>query len=136
MSTDWIVLYVTVLLALGWAALYFGRADWRDTREARARWERDRQNVNVLLNGGYHPERIVLRRGRPIRLHITRTDEGESAWIDFEFPYAGIVRELPEGETVTIDVGPLESGEYALFADMGSMRGTLVVEDEKDRSTS
>jgi plastocyanin domain-containing protein len=46
-----------------------------------------------------------------------------------EFPYARVLRELPEGKTVTVDVGPLEPGEYAFFSARGRMRGTLVIED-------
>lgn len=124
-------LYATIVAVVGWVGAYFWLADRREAREARAR--AGVQEASVLVNGGYHPARVVLKGGRPIRLRFTRTDDGESWWDDVEFPYARVLRELPEGETVTVDVGPLEPGEYAFFSARGRMRGTLVIEDEIGR---
>lgn len=129
MTTDMIAIYATVLVAVGWAAGYFWLADREEAREARAK-DGEVQEVSVLVNGGYHPDRITLRRGRPIRLRFRRTNDGESWWDDLDFPYARVVRELPEGETVVVDVGPLEPGEYTFFSGLGTMRGTLVIEGE------
>ena len=124
-----IVVSATAVIAVGWVAAYFWQSDRREAREERTRPE-DVQEVSVVVNGGYHPERVALRRGRPIRLHVKRTHDGESWWDDLDFPYARVLRELPEGETVTVDIGPLEPGEYAFFSGMGKMRGTLVIEGE------
>lgn len=128
MSTDMMVVYTSILIPVGWAAVHFGLAARREVREERAWRERNREVVDVVLNGGYHPERIVVHRGRPIRLNVTRTNDDVSGWIDFEFPYACILRDLPEDDTVTIDIEPLEPGEYTLFAASETVRGTLVVE--------
>lgn len=127
------LVYASAVIVVGWAAAYFGVSAWREMREERARREREREEVNVVLNGGYHPDRIVVHRGRPIRLNIARTNDGVSGWIDFEFPYAHIAWDLPEDETVAVDIGPLEPGDYALFAHDGTMRGTLAVEDADRR---
>lgn len=117
----------TVAVVAVWVTGYFWIADRREASAAR----RPPQEVDVLVNGGCHPDRVVLRRGRPIRLRVSRTSDGESWWDDLEFPYARILREVPEGETITLDVAPLPAGEYAYFCGQGTMRGTLVVQDEE-----
>ena len=120
-------LYATIVVVVGWVGAYFWRADRREARDGRA--GSGVQEADILVNGGYHPARVVLKSGSPIRLRFTRTKDGESWWDDVEFPYARVLRELPEGGTVTVNVGPLEPGEYAFFSGMGRMRGTLVIED-------
>jgi plastocyanin domain-containing protein len=121
-----LIAYATTLVIVGWVTWTFWAADRREAREARDK--REVQEVDVLVNGGYHPARVVLRQGRLIRLRFTRTHDGEPWWDDVEFPYVRVLRELPEGESATIDLGALHPGEYAFFSARGRMRGTLVVE--------
>lgn len=134
MSTDWIIIYGTIVIPVVGVALFFWRADRRERREAQD--GPSPQEVDVTVNGGLHPSRIVLRAGRPIRLRFTRTNDGESWWDDVEFPYVRVRRELQEGETVILDVGVLEKGEYAFFSALGTMRGALVVESPQNEELS
>lgn len=129
MKADMIAVFGTAIVAIGWAPVYFWLTGRKEAREARG-IAGELQDVSVLVNGGYRPDRIALRRGRPIRLSFQRTYDGESWWDDLDFPYARVLRALPEGETVVVDVGPLEPGEYSFFSGLGTMRGTLVVEGE------
>lgn len=126
MTADLIFALVVVVIPVIGVSAYFWRADREERRAPRE--PADVQVADILVNGGYQPARVVLASGRPLRLRFTRTHDGESWWDDLEFPYAGVLRELPEGETVTVDLGPLEPGEYTLFCGLGSMRGTLVIE--------
>jgi len=126
MPTDWIVIYGAIITPTLVVAVFFWRADRRERRGAQAGLRP--QEVDVRVNGGFHPARVVLREGRPIQLRFTRTNDGESWWDDVEFPYGRLRRELQEGETVTLDVGALEEGEYAFFSALGTMRGALVIE--------
>lgn len=127
MTSDLSVVLVAVVLPVVTVCAYFWRAGMQERRAARE--AADIREAHILVNGGYHPSRIVLPGRRPLRLNFVRTRDGESWWDDLAFPYAGVRRELPEGGTVTLEVGPLEPGEYALFCGLGSMRGTLVIED-------
>lgn len=126
MSLEWITMLTTILIPPAVVAGFFWRADRREMRARRAarRW----QDAVVRVNGGLHPDRVLVGEGEPIRLRFSRADDGESWWDDVEFPYARVIRELPEGETVILEIRPLTAGEYAIFAGMGTMRGTLVVE--------
>lgn len=116
-------LVVTVVVAVGWVCGYFWLADRREACEARLRTPT--QEVALLLDGGFHPRRVSVREGLPVRLRLTRTRDREGWWDDFEFPYRRIVHEMPEGQTVTVDVGALKAGEYAIFCAQGTLRGTL-----------
>jgi len=125
---DLTVAYATTLIVVGWLGGYFWLADRKEGRESRA----PVQEMDVLVNRGFHPARVVLTGGRPIRLHFTRVRDGESWWDDLEFPYGRVRREIPEGKTITVDLGVLDPGEYAFFGGEGAIRGTLVVEGERD----
>jgi plastocyanin domain-containing protein len=131
MQTDLWVAIVVVLIPIVAVNAYFWRIERRDRR--RARNLNPPQDAEILVNGACRPGRVVLRAGRPLRLHFSRTDDGEAWWDDLEFPYARIVRELPEGGRVTVDVRPLAVGEYTYFCAEGTKRGTLVIEDTNHR---
>ena len=130
MSADMMLVLTVVLIPVTWVGAYFWIADARERRAARE--AANVQEADIVVNGGYRPSRLVLAEGRPLRLRITRTSDGESWWDDLEFPYARVARALAQGDTVTVDVGPLEPGEYALFSALGTMRGTLVIEGAPD----
>lgn len=126
MTADLWTVLVVVLAPIVAVGGYF----WRAERRERARLRRAyRPTVGeILVNGSCSPARLVLPSEEPLRLLITRTDDGEPWWDDFEFPYRRVKRELPEGETVVVDLQPLGPGEYAYFCAQGTKRGTLVVE--------
>lgn len=85
------------------------------------------QEVEVIVRGGYTPDRIEVRQGRPVRLTFLRKESNpctEQVVIgDF-----GISRTLPEGERVPIEFTPDKAGEFAFHCAMNMVRGTLVVQ--------
>ena len=86
------------------------------------------QGVRVAVKGGYAPDRIVVKRGRPVRLDFYR-DETSSCSEQVVFGDFGIARDLPAFETTTIELTPQEAGEFTFTCGMNMLRGTLVVED-------
>jgi Cu+-exporting ATPase len=84
------------------------------------------QEVEVVVQGGYTPDRIEVREGRPVRLMFLRKESNpctEQVVIgDF-----GIARTLPEGERVPVEFTPRKAGEYTFHCSMNMVRGTLVV---------
>ncbi len=85
------------------------------------------QEVRINVKGGYDPDVIVVKKGRPVRLHFNRQ---ESAMCSEMVIFDKINRsaKLPEGETVTIEFTPEERGEIPFQCQMGMLRGKLVVE--------
>lgn len=85
------------------------------------------QEVKVTVKGGYSPDVIVVKRGRPVRLEFYR-DETASCSEQVVFGDFGIARDLPAFKTTTIELTPKESGEFTFTCGMNMMRGKLVVE--------
>ena len=84
-------------------------------------------HVSIDVRGGFLPEMIVTRPGRPLRLTFTRHD----TWPCGDrvvFPDFGISEELPPHEPVVVDLLPLRAGEYEFTCGMGKLRGHLLVQ--------
>ena len=85
-----------------------------------------RQELMVLVKGGYIPDVIQLQAGTPARLNFRR-EESAACTEMVVFPDFDRAAQLPEGETVPIDFVPQEPGEYQFSCQMGMVRGRLVV---------
>lgn len=85
------------------------------------------KEIEVVVERGYHPGRILIGEGERVRLKILRREAGGCSR-ELVLPAFGIRRELPQGTEVTIDLPALAAGEYAFTCGMNMMRGSLVVE--------
>ncbi len=86
-----------------------------------------RQEVMVLVKGGYTPDTIVVRHGKPVRLNFRREETASCSErvILTDFNKSA---ELPTGETVPLEFLPEDPGEYEFTCAMGMFRGKLIVE--------
>ena len=84
------------------------------------------QEINVTVKGGYSPDVIQVRQGRPVRLNFYR-DETASCSDRVIFGDFGIARDLPAFKTTAIEFTPGKSGEFTFTCGMNMMRGKLVV---------
>jgi len=85
------------------------------------------QEVAVTVKGGYAPDVIIVKAGRPVRLTFTR-QEGSACSEQVLFPEFNQSAFLPEGQPVTLEFTPTKSGEYGFQCQMGMLRGKLIVE--------
>ncbi|HEY0779863.1 MAG TPA: cupredoxin domain-containing protein [Gemmatirosa sp.] len=85
------------------------------------------QEVKVTVKGGYSPDVIVVRQGRPVRLDFYR-DETASCSDTVVFGDFGISRALPAFQTTAVEFTPDRAGEFAFTCGMRMLRGRLVVE--------
>ena len=85
------------------------------------------QEAMILVKGGYTPDTIIVRSGRPVRLNFRRE---ETASCSDKVIFADFQKsaELPTGETVAVELLPKEPGEYAFACPMGMFRGRLIAE--------
>ena len=85
------------------------------------------QEAMILVKGGYTPDTIIVRHGRPVRLNFRRE---ETASCSDKVIFADFMRsaELPTGGTVAVELLPKEPGEYSFACPMGMFRGRMVVE--------
>jgi plastocyanin domain-containing protein len=85
------------------------------------------QEATILVKGGYTPDTIVVRAGKPVRLNFRRE---ETAVCSEKVIFAAFHKsaDLPTGETVPVEFLPKEPGEYTFACAMGMFRGRLIVE--------
>jgi plastocyanin domain-containing protein len=86
------------------------------------------QEALIVVKGGYTPNVLVVKSGKPVRLKFNR-QEASSCSEMVLFPDFDRSAHLPEGETVTVEFTPQKSGEYEFQCQMGMFRGKLLVED-------
>lgn len=84
------------------------------------------QEIKITVKGGYDPDLIVVRQGKPVLLNFYR-DETASCSEQVVFSDFGIVRDLPAYKTTPIEFTPDEPGEYNFACGMGMLRGKVVV---------
>ncbi len=85
------------------------------------------QEVRITVKGGYSPDLVVVKQGRPVKLDFYR-DETASCSEEVVFGDFGIARQLPAFETTTIEFTPDKAGEFTFTCGMHMLRGKLVVE--------
>jgi plastocyanin domain-containing protein len=81
----------------------------------------------VLVKGGYTPDTIIVRHGRPVRINFRRE---ETAGCSDKVVFADFQKsvDLPTGQLVPVELMPKEQGEYPFACPMGMFRGRLIVE--------
>ena len=87
--------------------------------------------ARVEVRGGYQPETIVTRAGRPLRLTFIR-DESWPCSDRVIFPDFDLSAQLPIHEDVVIELLPDEPGEYEFTCGMGMLHGVVVVAPARD----
>ena len=85
------------------------------------------QEVKITVKGGYSPDTVVVKQGRPVRLDFYR-DETSSCSETVVFGDFGIARDLPAFKTTPVEFTPNKSGEFTWTCGMNMLRGKLVVE--------
>jgi plastocyanin domain-containing protein len=84
------------------------------------------REIEVVVEGGYKPKRVEVRKGERIRLRFIRKEHG-SCTREVVFPKLGIRRELPTNQPVVIELPALEPGEYEFKCGMNMIKGAVVV---------
>lgn len=84
------------------------------------------QEVNIIVKGGYSPDTIVVKVGRPVRLNFYR-DETSGCSEQVIFGDFGVARDLPAFKTTPIEFTPDKAGEFTFTCGMNMLRGKLIV---------
>ena len=85
------------------------------------------QEIKITVKGGYSPDVIAVKQGRPVRLDFYR-DETASCSEQVVFGDFEIARDLPAFKTTSIEFTPEKAGEFTFTCGMNMMRGKLIVE--------
>jgi len=85
------------------------------------------QEITVLVKGGYTPDTIVVRSGKPVRLNFRREETAACSEMVL-LPDFNKSAKLPTGEIVALEFLPDKRGEHEFACQMGMLRGRLIVE--------
>ncbi len=87
------------------------------------------QVARVTVKGGYSPDTLVVKRGRPVRIEFDR-QETSSCSDTVVFGDFGISRSLPAFRTTPVEFTPQAAGTFDFTCGMNMLRGRLIVEDD------
>lgn len=83
-------------------------------------------SVEILVDGGYKPANIRLKRGKTTTLKIIRRDPN-SCLEEIILPDFKVRRYLPLGKEVSISLTPQKTGEFRFHCGMNMYHGKLIV---------
>ena len=122
--SDWLVIAAGVVAVL-WVNWYFFFAE-RAAAIATS-GTTGRQDVTVIVRGGYDPATIRVKAGRPVCLTFDR-QETSGCSEEIVFPDFNLRRFLPANERTIIEVTPPKPGTYEFMCGMSMLHGRLVAE--------
>lgn len=88
------------------------------------------QEVNVTVDGGYEPSRIVVQVGQPVRLNFLRKD-ANSCLEEVRIPDFHIAQSLVINKVTTVEFTPTKPGNYEFACGMNMFRGVVEVQASK-----
>ena len=125
MSTDQILVLLGGLAAILWVNWYFFLAR-RGSAMAQVGPGGVQQSL-IVVQGGYSPAEIRVRKGVPVRLVFDR-QETSSCSEEVVFPDFGVRKFLPAHQQTVVDFTPDRSGRFPFTCGMSMLRGNLIVE--------
>jgi plastocyanin domain-containing protein len=84
--------------------------------------------IDILVDGGYRPAAIRIKKGKAATLKITRRDSN-SCLEEIIIPDFKISKYLPLNKEVKIEITPQKSGEFGFHCGMNMYHGKIVVSE-------
>jgi plastocyanin domain-containing protein len=85
------------------------------------------ESIDILVNGGYKPENIKIKKDKTTKLIFERRDSS-SCLEEIVIPDFKIKKYLPLNKKVEITLSPKKAGIYPTHCGMGMFHGKIIVE--------
>lgn len=85
------------------------------------------QQQHILVKGGYSPNSIRVKVGRPVRLTFDRHETSSCSAV-LVIPDFGIRRDLPPHKETVVEFTPTKAGTFEFACGMNMLRGTITAE--------
>ena len=86
------------------------------------------RQVQIVVDGGYSPEVISVKKGQPVTLSFMRRDPS-SCLEEVVLPDFGVRRHLELDKTTAIEITPKATGEYIFSCGMNMYHGKIKVRE-------
>jgi Cu+-exporting ATPase len=86
-----------------------------------------KQEITIVVSGGYSPDLIVAKRGVPLRLVFDRRESSPCS-DEIVLPDFGVRRALPPFAKTAIEIVPETTGEFEFTCGMNMLHGKILVE--------
>ena len=102
---------------------FFGK---RQTKQVEASTTDHGQSVEVVVDGGYTPNTVVLRQGTPAQIVFDRRDPS-GCFNEVTFPDFGVHQQLPVNQKHAIEIDTSKPGEYNYACGMNMFHGKVII---------
>ena len=82
--------------------------------------------VTILVDGGYKPNAMSIKRGQPVTLNFFRKDES-SCLEEVVIPEFGVRQHLSLNEITPVTITPQKTGEFDFSCGMNMFHGKIKV---------
>ncbi|WP_068818286.1 cupredoxin domain-containing protein [Phormidesmis priestleyi] len=114
-------------LELWWFLLSKSKSQTADTHQGV-------QEATITVDGGYEPNRVVVKAGQLVRLNFDRRDPS-SCLEAVRLPEFRIAKDLPLNQVTPIEFTPTQPGEYEFVCGMNMFRGVIEVQGNDSLET-
>lgn len=97
------------------------------TKSQKAQSKQGIQSVDIVVDGGYTPDRIEVSVGEAVRLNFYRTDPS-SCLEQVLLPDFNKALDLTLDRTTSVEIVPEKPGEYTFTCGMNMYRGVVIAE--------
>ena len=125
MTLDKIVVLLGGGAAIAWVNWYFFFA--RRTAVSASSSPSGTQEVLIAVTGGYTPDLVRVKAGRPVRLVFDRRETNPCSE-EIVIPDFGIRRFLPPDAKTAVEFTPDGPGVHEFTCGMGMLHGKVIVE--------
>ena len=122
---EWIVI-IGSIAAMIWINWYFFLV--RQSVANAAIDEEGVQEIVIVVDGGYHPAVVNVKRDKPVRLVFDRRERSGCSE-EIVFQDFGVRKFLPPFRKTKIELTPAQIGNFEFTCGMSMLRGRLIVQD-------
>ena len=124
-------LSLKIAVAVGGLGLIGAELWWfmfSKTKSQKAQVKQGIQEVDIVVDGGYTPDKIEVTAGEPVKLNFYRQDPS-GCLEQVLLPDFNKALDLTLNETTSVEIVPEKPGEYTFTCGMNMYRGTIEVKD-------
>ncbi len=122
---DKILLLIGAISLIGFIIWwFFGKSSNKQTVAVAT--SADHQEVEVLVNGGYTPNTVVLQQGTPATIVFERKDPS-GCFNEVVFPDFGIHETLPVRKKHAVNIDTATKGEFRYSCGMNMFHGKVII---------